>query len=405
MNCRSCGSPNTKPILSLGNIPLANTLLKSLDEPETTYPLDLVFCPECSLVQIKETIDPQKIFKDYKYRSSGSQTMLKSAADLVETTILERGLNQDSLVVEIGSNDGYLLKNYVAAGVPVLGIDPCREIADMAASKGISTIVDYFGTRLVEQWIYFGERTGAGQADVIHANNVLAHVPDINDFVEGISTLLKPDGIAIIETPYVRDMIDRCEFDTIYHEHVFYYSIVSLITLFHRHGLHVNHIEHLDIHGGSLRITVGKSHEPLNEVGKDLLVDEFYTTIHKDYYKNFGSRVEHIKHDLRGLLKSIKDTGKTTVGYAASAKGSTLMNYCGIGQYLDYVVDNTPAKQGLYTPGTHLEIFPPDKLLEDQPDYALLLAWNFADEIMDREQEYIKRGGRFIIPIPKVRIV
>jgi 2-polyprenyl-3-methyl-5-hydroxy-6-metoxy-1,4-benzoquinol methylase len=380
-------------------------LLKSPDEPESTYPLDLVFCPECSLVQIKETVDPKKIFNDYKYRSSGSRTMLKSAADLVENTIRERGLNQGSLVVEIGSNDGYLLKNYVSAGIPVLGIDPCKEIADVAVSKGVSTIVDYFSTRLVEQWIYFGERTGAGQADVIHANNVLAHVPDINDFVEGISILLKPDGIAIIETPYTRDMIDRCEFDTIYHEHVLYYSIVSLITLFHRHGLHVNHIEHLDIHGGSLRVTVGKSHETLNEVGRDLLVDELYTTIHRDYYKNFSGHVEKIKHDLVNLLSKLREQGKRIVGYAASAKGSTLMNYCGIGQYLDYVVDNTPAKQGLYTPGTHLEIFPPEKLLENQPDYALLLAWNFADEIMEHEQEYIKLGGRFIIPIPKVRIV
>jgi SAM-dependent methyltransferase len=381
-------------------MPLANGLLKSPDEPEETYPLDLVFCPECSLVQISESIDPKKIFKDYKYHSSGSQTMLKSSADLVERTIRERGLSKDSLVVEIASNDGYLLKNYVKAGITVLGFDPCHEIAEVAISNGIRTVDDYFNG----SWGYTYKHLTNG-ADVIHANNVMAHVPDINDFVEGMSILLKPGGVAIIETPYIRDMIDRCEFDTIYHEHVFYYSIVSLITLFRRHGLHVNHIEHLDIHGGSLRVWAGKSHTALNEVGRDLLVDEFYTTIHGDYYKDFGKRAENIKHDLTALLRRIKSQGKNIVGYAASAKGSTLMNYCGIGQYLDYVVDNTPSKQGLYTPGTHLKIYPPEKLLEDRPDYALLLAWNFADEIMDKEHEYVKRGGKFIIPIPKVRVV
>ena len=403
MKCRSCGMPNLKPILSLGNMPLANGLLKLPDEPEEKYPLDLAFCPDCTLVQLTGNVDPDKMFKDYKYYSSGSQTMLNSAADLVEKTIASEGLNKDSLVIEIASNDGYLLKNYVKAGIPVLGIDPCTKIAEVAENNGVPTRVQYFTKSLAERLSLWSIHRMP--ADIIHANNIMAHLPDLNDVVEGISILLKPNGIAIIETPYIRDMIDNCEFDTIYHEHLCYYSLTALSRLFNRHGLSVVDVEHLDIHGGSLRITVSPNAERYNERVANMLMAESITLDDYGYYQYFGKRVEVVKDDLSDTLYGLKLNRKHIVGYAASAKGSVLMNYCGIGQYLDYVVDNTPAKQGLYTPGTHLEICGPSKLLETQPDYALLLAWNFADEIMSKEQEYIKRGGKFIVPIPRVRIV
>jgi len=381
-------------------MPLANGLLKSPEEPEETYPLDLVFCPDCTLVQLTGNVDPDKMFKDYKYYSSGSKTMLKSAADLVEKTIASEGLNKDSLVIEIASNDGYLLKNYVKAGIPVLGIDPCQKIAIEAMNNGVPTYIKYFKLELAKDLIDSGMH-----ADVIHANNIMAHLPYLNDVVEGISILLKPNGIAIIETPYVRDMIDNCEFDTIYHEHLCYYSLLALSMLFNRHGLSVVDVEHLSIHGGSLRVTVSHNAERYNERVYTMAASETFTLDDYRYYEYFGKRVEVVKDDLSDMLYGLKSNDKHIVGYAASAKGAVLMNYCGIGQYLDYVVDSTPAKQGLYTPGTHLEICDPSKLLETQPDYALLLAWNFADEIMSKEQEYIKRGGKFIVPIPRVRIV
>jgi len=398
MNCRSCGAADLKPILSLGNMPLANGLLNKPTDYEDTYPLELVFCPECALVQITETVDPVKLFTDYKYYSSGSKTMLKSAADLVEQTIQRKLLGEDSLVIEIASNDGYLLKNYVAVDIPVFGIDPCMEIAKYAKRvNNVNTGMDYFSLAFAKSLNY--------KADVIHANNIMAHMGDLNDVAEGIAYLLKPDGIVIIETPYVKDMIDKVEFDTIYHEHLCYYSLMSLIHLFNRHGMSIMDVEHLDIHGGSLRVTAGKSPKIIRDSVSDLLATEMMTVDDYGYYEYFGRRVEVLKKDLFDTLYGLKLQGKRISGYAASAKGSILMNYCGIGEFLNYVVDNTPAKQGLYTPGTHLKIYPPEKLLEDQPDYALILAWNFADEIMSHEQEYIKRGGKFIIPVPKVSIL
>jgi 2-polyprenyl-3-methyl-5-hydroxy-6-metoxy-1,4-benzoquinol methylase len=239
-------------------MPLANGLLKSPDEPEEKYPLDLVFCPDCTLVQLTGNVDPDKMFKDYKYYSSGSQTMLKSAADLVEKTTANEGLNKDSLVIEIASNDGYLLKNYVESGIPVQGIDPCLPIAMAAQNKNnVPTMTQYFSLELAKRLLKWEHM----QADVIHANNIMAHLPDLNDVVEGISILLKPNGIAIIETPYIRDMIDNCEFDTIYHEHLCYYSLTALSRLFNRYGLSVVDVEHLSIHGGSLRVTVSHNAE------------------------------------------------------------------------------------------------------------------------------------------------
>lgn len=404
--CRSCAANGLVTILSLGKTPLANSLLtaEQLGGEESTYALDLAFCPECSLVQITETVPPEKLFSEYLYFSSFSDTMVSHARQVAERLTESRGLGSDSLVLEIASNDGYLLQHYKNRGVPVLGIEPAANIARVAEEeRGIPTLCRFFSGEVAEEL-----RAERGRADIIHANNVLAHVADLNGVVRGIGLLLKENGRAVIEVPYVKEMIDHREFDTIYHEHLCYFSLTALNHLFRRHELSILDVERLPIHGGSLRVFVGRAGgENATAAVEHLLREEETWGVNRfEFYQGFGAEVERLREDLLSVLKSQKAEGKRIAAYGASAKGSTLLNYCGIGrETLDFVVDRSTVKQGYYTPGTHLPIYAPEKLLEEMPDSVLLLTWNFADEILRQQDAYRQRGGRFIIPVPEVRVV
>jgi SAM-dependent methyltransferase len=405
--CRSCGASRLEPVLSLGRTPLANALLTrgQLTEPETAYPLELVFCPACSLLQITETVPPEILFRNYFYFSSFSDALLRHAEALVDRLVTSHGLGPGSLAAEIASNDGYLLQFYQAQGIAVLGIEPATNIAQVATAKGIRTLNEFFGRDLAAQLAAAGER-----ADVLHANNVMAHVADLNGFVTGIRTLLKDDGLASIEAPYARDTVEHVEFDQIYHEHLCYFSLTAVDHLMRRHGLRVVDVERLPIHGGTLRYFVAREEAVaagtrlVTPAVGALLAEEAALGMDKlAYYRDFAGRVEKLKADLHALLRDLKAQGKTIAAYGASAKGATLLNYFGIaGETLDFVVDRSTVKQGHYTPGTHLEIVPPERLLEARPDYLLLLTWNFAEEILAQQAAYRESGGRFIIPLPQL---
>jgi len=404
--CRSCGYPDVVRLLDLGQVPLANALLSRADfaRPESKFPLTLAFCPECSLVQIEQTIDPAVLFRDYFYLSSFSSTMLNHARKEAEMLVQRFSLDKSSLVVEIASNDGYLLKNFVALHIPVLGIEPAQNIARVAEAAGVPSLCEFFGKELAHQLRRSGRR-----ADILLANNVLAHVADFNSFVEGVALLLQDTGCAVIEFPYLVDMIERVEFDTIYHEHLCYFSLHAVRSAFHRHGLVITDVQRLPIHGGSLRIYA----QPEESAGQpaqavlDLAEQERKLGITEAaYYVKFSDRVEELKRNLLAELQRRKAKGETLAAYGASAKGSTLMNTCGIGpETIDFIVDRSHVKQGHFTPGNHLPILPPEALLERRPDAVLLLTWNFADEILQQQAAYLKGGGEFIIPVPEVHSV
>lgn len=402
--CRCCESVRLETVLDFGKTPLADRLLTeaTLGEPEPVCPLTVVFCHDCSLLQIRETVPPEILFpSNYPYFSSVSDGLLRHFKGSVEEARARKPVAEDSLVVEVASNDGYLLRNYKAAGIPVLGIDPAEGLVREARALGIETIHAFFSSKLAEEL-----HAGGIAADIVHANNVLAHVADTNGFVSGLATILKENGLVVIECPYVHDLILKCQFDTIYHQHLCYFSLHALRTLFRRHDLYINEVQCISIHGGSLRLFIGKRDEPGESI-RQLLRDETEAGVTgPDFYKGFAGRISVNRDALIRLLDELKSDGARIVGYGASAKACTLMAFMGIGgNYLDYFVDKSRFKQGLYYPGNRLPIYAPERLLDDAPNYALLLSWNFADEILAEQHEFRRRGGKFVIPIPELNVL
>lgn len=401
--CRSCGAADLFPVLDLAEQPLANAFRSPSDtSPEFRYPLALVGCPQCSLVQLTGSVTPGVLFDDYSYFSSFSDTMVAAMRALAHRATEKLGLGPHSLVVDVGSNDGYLLKHYVELGVPVLGVEPAANVAAIAIDAGVPTISVYFGTETAR-----AVRAEHGAADVIHANNVMAHAPDINDFAGGLAALLADGGTAYVESPYLRSLIDGTEFDTVYHEHVFYFSLTAMDIAVRRHGLAVTDIEPLTIHGGTLRYTIRRHGEPVNVAVDEMLMVEASSGIGTErYFYDFAHRVEMLGKQIVRLLSDLKDDGARIAAYGAAAKGTVLLNYCGIGpELVDVVVDRNPHKQSRLMPGVGIRITDPSYLADFQPTHLMVLAWNLADEIIAQQHFFRSAGGQFIIPIPELRVL
>lgn len=405
--CRSCASRRLTAVVSLGETPLANAIVteEQLGEREPRYPLTLLLCAECSLLQLSVTVPPEETFATYPYFSSVSSAMRQHASDWATDLIKAERLGTESLVVEIGSNDGYMLRNFAAARIPVLGIEPARNVAAVAEAEGIPTVAKFFSRSLV---------SSMGRADLVIANNVMAHMPDINDVVAGVAELLKPEGTFVMETPYAASMIEGLQFDTIYHEHVFYYSLTALRRLLERHGLLITDVEHVAIHGGSLRVTATHAEEAQCRSSSKraafvwFLDHEMRGRVSDPAaYKPFAARIVDLVGALGTMLVELHRLGAHLVAYGAAAKGVMLLHALGdAAGVLEYVVDKSPHKRGRYMPGSRLLIAGPERLLEEpRPDYALLLTWNFEQEIVAEQSEYLRRGGRFLVPIPHPRVV
>lgn len=405
--CRFCSNKLINTVVDLGMSPLCESYIKpeQANDMEKFYPLHAYICHHCWLMQLEEFVSPNEIFSDYAYFSSYSESWLEHARRYTELMISRFGLNSNSLAVEIASNDGYLLQWFLQKGIPVLGIDPAANVATVAREKGILTEVEFFGKntaiKLVKKY---------GKADLLLGNNVLAHVPNINDFVAGMKEMLNPKGVITMEFPHLQRLIERNQFDTIYHEHFSYLSFVAANRIFTHHGITIFDVDELTTHGGSLRIYGRhandhdkKKTERVNEL-LQREIDLGFESL--EYYSLFEEKVKETKRKILDFLIGAKRNGKTVVGYGAPGKGNTLLNYCGIrNDFIDYTVDMSPHKQGIFLPGTHIPILHPDMIKETKPDYVFILPWNLKDEIITQHKYVRNWGGKFVIPIPELMIL
>lgn len=406
-HCRFCQTPLTDSFCDLGMSPLSNAFLSAdqLDTMEPFFPLHAYVCSECFLVQLPEFSKPEDIFTDYAYFSSFSDSWLDHARHYSELVIARLGLDARNRVVELASNDGYLLQYFHGRGIPVLGIEPAANVAEAARAKGIPTLARFFGQTLADELVNSGQ-----SADLIIANNVLAHAPALNDFVKGIKRLLKPKGCVTVEFPHLLALIEQNEFDTIYHEHFSYFSLTTVERIFMAQGLRIHDVEEIPTHGGSLRIYaghIGEEQPPTSGSVANLRSRERgYGLLDPVIYRRFAEGVKACKRELLSFLIKVKSEGKRVVGYGAPAKGNTLLNYCGIrSDFLDYTVDRSPHKQGLFLPGTHIPIYAPERIANTKPDYLLILPWNIKEEIIDQMGFIRDWGGKFVIPIPSIKIL
>lgn len=404
--CRFCGSPLRYTFVDLGMSPLCESYvsLERLDQMEPFYPLHAYVCENCFLVQLDEYVSPADIFSEYAYFSSFSDSWVQHAKHYSQMIIQRLQLNSENYVIELASNDGYLLQHFVAKQIPVLGIEPAANIAEVAKKKNVPTLVEFFTAKIARK-LSLEKKC----ADLIIGNNVLAQVPDVNDFVEGIRILLKPQGVVTLEFPHLMRLMDQNQFDTIYHEHYSYFSFISAQTIFSAHNLTIFDVEELPTHGGSLRIYARHRDDHSKPVTPRVVwirKQEVTTGFNRlEHYFTFSKKVQETKRKLLEFLIPTKRKGKSIVGYGAPGKGNTLLNYCGVRtDFIDYTVDRNPYKQGKYLPGTHIPILHPDKITETKPDYLFILPWNFKDEIMDQMSHIRNWGAKFVVPIPEVKI-
>ena len=404
--CRFCAAPLELTVVDLGMSPLCESYLRpdQLRQMEPFYPLHMLACERCYLVQLESFVPEDEIFGQYAYFSAYSTSWVEHARRYVETIRERLGLSPQDLVVEIASNDGYLLQHFLGTDIPILGIDPAANVAVTAEERGVPTLVAFFGRAIATQLVAEGK-----QATLVIGNNVLAQVPDLNDFVAGVKVLLRPDGTATFEFPHLQHLLDGLQYDTIYHEHYSYFSLAAIHAVLEAHGLATYDVEELPTHGGSLRVYVQHAHGPQERTDavSELLAREERHGVHSsERYAGFAEDVKESKRALLELLIGLRRAGKRVVGYGAPGKGNTLLNYCGIRtDLLDYTVDRNPYKQGLYTPGTHIPIHPPERIAETRPDYVLVLPWNLIDEISSQLSYVADWGGKLIVPIPVARIV
>ncbi|MBW3565833.1 MAG: class I SAM-dependent methyltransferase [Acidobacteria bacterium] len=406
LNCRFCAARLTTVFVDLGSSPLSNAFLEEsmLGQAESHFPLVAYVCDHCLLVQLPEAVSPVEIFSDYAYYSSYSDTWLDHAKVFAEESIEKFGLGPQSQVIEIASNDGYLLRNFVAKGIPVVGIEPAANVAEAARAQGVPTIEVFFGSKVASE---LAEKWGA--ADLVVGNNVLAHVPALNDFVEGLREILKPQGILVMEFPHLLSLIRMNQFDTIYHEHFSYFSFLVVEQVFAAHGLEVFDVDRISTHGGSLRVFCVRSDSSVEIRDSVMMLKNEELTAGLgvvEGYSDFGIRVRALKRRLLSELIRIKESGSSIVGYGAPAKANTLLNYCGIRtDFIDFTVDRNPHKQGRYLPGSRIPVEHPDRIRETRPGYLLILPWNLKDEIMEQMSFIREWGGKFILPIPEVEVL